>query len=206
MRFVWHSDNLCSVHQRDATIIIYAHWVQKIHTLLDEDLEGAYLQLMVRQKCKPLTKCKMVWFFISFDHCLLKKISVQKKLRPLKHFGRKGSLNELVYSIKPGILNLSRWCPISCILPGKKPLQTLKQESKNGQMWGVWTLQPYTTAKQRAYLCTSRVRQLQQKLSIIGYEDWLCPRHASGTFATESKLRANRRWKFLHSVSRSKPR
>jgi hypothetical protein len=53
MRFVWHSDNFCSVHQRDATITIYAHWVQKIHTLLNEDLEGAYLQLEVRQKCQP---------------------------------------------------------------------------------------------------------------------------------------------------------
>ncbi len=119
----------------------------------------------------------MVWFFISFVHCPLRKFSVQKKLRPLKYFGRKGSVNELLYSIKPGILNLSRTCPISCILPGKKPLQTLEQENENAQMWGVWMLHPYITAKQRAYLRTSRMRQLQQKLGIVGYEDWLCPRH-----------------------------
>ena len=64
MRFVWHSDNFCSVHQRDATITIYAHWVQKIHTLLDEDLEGAYLQLKVRQNANHEVQNGLILHFI----------------------------------------------------------------------------------------------------------------------------------------------
>jgi hypothetical protein len=45
MRFVWHTEDFCSVHQRDATIDVYEKWVVKLHSLQEENLEGALKDL-----------------------------------------------------------------------------------------------------------------------------------------------------------------
>ncbi len=49
MRYVWHREDFCSVHQRDATIAIYATYVVKIQSLYCDDLEGTLRELKVQK-------------------------------------------------------------------------------------------------------------------------------------------------------------
>jgi hypothetical protein len=52
MRYVWHSEDFCSAHQRDATIAIYAACVVKIESLQCNDLEGTLRELKVQKSVR----------------------------------------------------------------------------------------------------------------------------------------------------------
>ena len=45
MRFVWHTEGFCSVHQKNDTIAAYEKWVRKLGDLTMPDLEGCLDEL-----------------------------------------------------------------------------------------------------------------------------------------------------------------
>jgi hypothetical protein len=202
LRFVWHTDDFCSVHERDATINIYEKWVCRIETLTNEDLCGTLIDLKVCQHPALLTE------HIAITYCpiiLLKELFGLDKACALQQFWDAGQLErEIVFKqansteYKPYVQHFlhasglptsedialrKRECPDTRCLDSA-PIHNVKMES-------LFAHQAYAAQSTRAK--HNRLRGMAMG-------------KASATFACETKLRQDRRKRFLHAVQASKAR
>ena len=177
MRFIWHSEAFCSVHDRDKTIDIYIKYVCLIESLEKQDLEGTLMELKTlfgRKKGESLQK---FWDHNERERSIIFAQANDAEFKTyVIHF-----LNAAGKSAASDILLRKRDCPdVRCL--DNSPIHNIKTEN-------LFAHQAYAAQSTRAK--HNRLRGLGMA-------------KASGTFALESKLRSNRRKRFLHDVMRSK--
>ncbi len=177
MRFVWHSEAFCSVHDRDKTIDIYIKYVCLIESLEERHLKGTLMELkmlFVDTKAESLQK---FWDHNERERSIIFAQANDAEFKTyVIHF-----LNAAGKFAASDIALRKRDCPdVRCL--DNSPIHNIKTEN-------LFAHQAYAAQSTRAK--HNRLRGLGMA-------------KASGTFALESKLRSNRRKRFLHDVRRSK--
>jgi hypothetical protein len=177
MRFVWHSEAFCSVHDRDKTIDIYIKYVCLIESLEERDLKGTLMELKILFGGTKAESLQRFWDLNERERSIIFAQANDAEFKSyVVHF-----LNAAGKSAASDIALRKRNCPdVRCL--DKAPIHNIKTEN-------LFAHQAY--AEQSTWAKHNRLRGLGLAKS-------------SGTFALESKLRSNRRKRFLHDVKRSK--
>ena len=179
MRHVWHTEDFCSVHQRDATIDTCWKHLRKIETLDDGDLTGTLKELQTLFGEEKSAALQAFWDRGAREREIVFGQAKDPEFKSyVQHFLR--AAGDVTAS---DLANKKRECPdVRCL--DEAPIHNIKTEN--------------LFAHQAHAAQSTRAQHNRLRGTAMG--------KASGTFALESKLRANRRKRFLQEVRSSNQR
>jgi hypothetical protein len=179
MRYVWHTDAFCSVHQRDQTVEIYQKYLRRISSLKEEDLNGTLAELKDLFGGEKADVLQNFWDRGARERTIVFGQANDPEFKSyVRHF-----LEAAGDVTADDLGTKKRVCPdVRCL--DQAPIHNVKTEN-------LFAHQAYAAQSTRAD---------HNRLRGLGIAK------ASGTFTLESKLRSNRRKRFLADVASSKAR